>query len=95
MAAVPEVGDYLRNRIKDVGKKYPELIKDVRGLGTYLAFSSETTTMRDALMLRIKHHGINQNGCGATGARLRPTLYFEKKHADIYTDALEKACSDL
>ena len=27
--------------------------------------------------------------------RLRPTLYFEKKHADIYLEALDKACAEV
>jgi len=27
--------------------------------------------------------------------RFRPTLYFEKKHADLYAAALEKAISAL
>ena len=27
--------------------------------------------------------------------RLRPTLYFEKKHADIYISALDRACYDV
>ena len=27
--------------------------------------------------------------------RLRPTLYFEKKHADIYINALDHACEEV
>ena len=27
--------------------------------------------------------------------RLRPTLYFEKKHADIYLNALDHACIEI
>ena len=39
----------------------------------------------------MKAQGVNQGGCGVKTVRLRPTLYFEKKHADIYLDALDKA----
>ena len=27
--------------------------------------------------------------------RLRPTLYFEQKHADIYLNALDHACNEI
>jgi len=42
-------------------------------------------------MARLKKEGINQGGCGTRTMRLRPTLYFEQKHADIYLSALERA----
>ena len=95
LESVEPVGAYLKNRLHEVEKKYPSLVNEVRGKGTFMAFTSETAEMRDALMLRMKYHGVNQGGCGTKSARFRPTLYFNESHADFYVNALEKACKDL
>lgn len=50
---------------------------------------------RDALMKRMKNLGVQTGPVGDAGIRLRPTLYFEEKHADIFVDRLDKACTDL
>ena len=74
-----------------MAKKHPQFVSNVRGKGTYLAFDVETTDLRNSLISHLKAQGVNQGGCGVRTMRLRPTLYFEKKHADIYIDALDKA----
>ena len=66
----------------------------MRGKGTYIAFDSETVGDRDKMIARLKQHGIIQGFCGDKSTRFRPSLYFEKKHADIYLDRLEKSCSE-
>ena len=63
----------------------------MRGKGTYLAFDCETPELRNELIADLKKEGVHQGGCGTRTMRFRPTLYFEKKHADIYLDALERA----
>ena len=88
-------GDYLKARIQELESKHPKFIHKTRGMATFLAFSCETAPHRDALMNKLKSFGVNQGGCGDRSVRFRPTLYFEKKHADIYVDALDKACTDL
>mmetsp|Transcript_36221 Transcript_36221/g.47574 ORF Transcript_36221/g.47574 Transcript_36221/m.47574 type:complete len:311 (+) Transcript_36221:604-1536(+) len=86
-----ETGAFVAERLTALSKKYPETIQNVRGKGTYLAFDCETPEMRNELISKLKKQGINQGGCGSRTMRLRPTLYFEKKHAELYLDALERA----
>ena len=86
-----ETGAYLVDKLNALSAKHPQFIKDIRGKGTYLAFDCETVELRNDLVSKLKAQGVNQGGCGTKTMRLRPTLYFEKKHADIYVDALEKA----
>ena len=90
-----DAGEHLQNRLFELQDKYPSLIQKTRGLATFLSFTCETAQARDALLLKLKSHGVNQGPCGDRSARFRPTLYFEKKHADMYCDALNAACSDL
>lgn len=88
-------GVHLQGRMRELEKKHPKFVQKTRGLATFLSFSCEDQPTRDALLLKLKSHGVNQGGCGDRSARFRPTLYFEEKHADIYVDALDRACQDL
>ena len=88
-------GAYLKSRLHEIEAKHPRFVNTTRGLGTYLAFDSETAQHRDALMNQLKKYGVNQGGCGDRSTRFRPTLYMETPHADFYCDALTKAIKDL
>jgi 4-aminobutyrate aminotransferase/(S)-3-amino-2-methylpropionate transaminase len=89
-----KVGDYLFNKLEELAKKYPEHFQDLRGKGqgTFIAFNNPK---RDEFLMKAKTHGINIGGSGAHAVRLRPMLIFQKKHADILLEALEKVVKDL
>ena len=89
------VGEHLLGRMQEMERKYPQFVHKTRGLATFLSFSCENAPKRDALMLKLKSHAVNQGPCGDRSLRFRPTLYFEKSHADFYCDALDKACAEL
>lgn len=90
-----EVGTYIRAGLEKVAAKYPKYVSNVRGQGTVIAYDGASIPDRDNLLAQLKKHGIIQSFCGTQSTRLRPSLYFEKKHADLYLDRLEKACSEL
>lgn len=83
------VGDYLYAGIEKLAKQYPGEFKNLRGKGkgTFIAFDSP---QRDAFLKKAKTFGVNIGGCGAAAVRLRPMLVFQKHHADILLDVLEK-----
>ena len=86
-----ETGAYLVEKLQVLAERHPEYIQNIRGKGTFLAFDCETVEKRDGILSKLKGQGVNQGGCGVKTLRLRPTLYFEKKHADIYIGALDRA----
>lgn len=88
-------GAHMMGRLQELEKKHPRFLQRLRGRGTYIAFSADSTAARDAVCAGLKKHGVNQGGCGLDSFRLRPTLYLEQKHADIYVDALERTFQDL
>lgn len=47
---VNEVGDHLKEGLDGLSKKYPMLIQNVRGKGTFLAFDSETVEDRTKMI---------------------------------------------
>ena len=43
----------------------------------------------------VVRKGVNIGGCGRVTVRLRPTLVFENKHADVLANILEDSLKDL
>jgi 4-aminobutyrate aminotransferase/(S)-3-amino-2-methylpropionate transaminase len=84
-----QVGDYLYGGIEALAKKYPGEIMNLRGKGqgTFIAFDSPR---RDEFLVKAKSVGINIGGSGAAAVRLRPMLIFQKHHADLLLEGMEK-----
>merc|ERR1711977_448102 len=84
-----ETGNYLYNRLAELSTKYPNEIQNLRGKGqgTFIAWDSPR---RDEVLRKAKGVGINIGGSGERAVRLRPMLIFQKKHADLLCDGLEK-----
>ena len=83
------VGDYLYEGLERLGRKYPGEVENLRGKGqgTFIAWDSPR---RDEVLRRGKGVGINIGGSGERAVRLRPMLIFQRHHADIFLDAMEK-----
>jgi 4-aminobutyrate aminotransferase/(S)-3-amino-2-methylpropionate transaminase len=86
------VGEYLYNGLEDLAKKYPGEFMNLRGKGqgTFIAFDSPR---RDDVLKKMKGVGINIGGSGQKAVRLRPMLIFQKHHADILLEGLERVVS--
>ncbi|OJD24554.1 4-aminobutyrate aminotransferase [Blastomyces percursus] len=82
-------GDYLYAGLERLAKQYPNEFQNLRGKGqgTFIAWDSP---QRDAVLAKGKSVGINIGGCGERAVRLRPMLIFQKYHADILLESLEK-----
>ncbi|KAF9129183.1 4-aminobutyrate transaminase [Mortierella sp. 14UC] len=90
-----ETGAYLKKELSTIESKYPGTISAVRGRGTFMAFDLPTPAARDMFVTKLRALGVNTGGCGPQSIRLRPMLVFQKKHADIFLDAVEKVCKSV
>lgn len=92
-----EVGDYLYASLKTLFARFPGKVHSLRGenFGTFIAWSCESPATRNDLLLKMRSVGINIGGCGDYSIRLRPSLVFEKKHADLFLEALETSLKSL
>ena len=90
-----EVGDYLFKKLEKLQEKYPKYLRDLRGKdrATFIAWSLEDSAARNKFLGDMKEVGVNIGGCAEDSVRLRPTLVFEEKHADILVEAIEKVLS--
>lgn len=86
-------GAYLKKELHSIESKYPGVISAVRGQGTFLAFDLPSPQERDVFVSRLKSAGVMAGGCGPQSIRLRPMLVFQKRHADIFLDAVERVAS--
>jgi 4-aminobutyrate aminotransferase / (S)-3-amino-2-methylpropionate transaminase len=82
-----EVGDYFREKLYDIPN-----INTVRGKGTFLAFNVDDNVKFVNDMLS---NGVFMGTCGDNGIRIRPSLIFEKEHADMFLDILNKYTKTL
>lgn len=94
-AVVKRVGDYLFGKLEQLQSKYPAYFQNLRGKnrGTFIAWSLDSSEIRDKFLGDMKLAGVNMGGCAETTVRLRPTLVFEEKHADIMVRAIESVIS--
>ncbi|KAJ6107399.1 hypothetical protein N7523_008722 [Penicillium sp. IBT 18751x] len=82
-------GDYLYSGLETLAAKYPAHFQNLRGKGqgTFIAWD---TPKRDEFLAKAKTVGVNIGGSGAAAVRLRPMLVFQKHHADILLESIEK-----
>lgn len=82
-------GEYLYDGLETLAGQYPHEIQNLRGKGqgTFLAWDSPR---RDEFLKKAKGEGILIGGSGERAVRLRPMLVFQRHHADILLEAVEK-----
>ncbi|KAL9097732.1 MAG: hypothetical protein Q9165_000058 [Trypethelium subeluteriae] len=82
-------GEYLYDGLERLSSRYPGEIENLRGRGqgTFIAWDSPR---RDEVLRRAKGVGVNIGGSGERAVRLRPMLIFQRHHADIFLDGMEK-----
>ncbi len=85
-------GEYLYGGLERLAERYPAEIQNLRGKGqgTFLAWDSPR---RDEFLKQAKGWGVNIGGSGERAVRLRPMLIFQRHHADILLEAVEKLVS--
>ncbi|GLD93672.1 hypothetical protein PINS_up002277 [Pythium insidiosum] len=88
-------GSYLHQGLEDLSTKFPALVQNVRGQGTYLAFDLPTEAQRNDMVAILKTLGVASGGCGTTSIRFRPALIFQPRHADECLERLDHACQKL
>ncbi|SNX82463.1 4-aminobutyrate aminotransferase [Melanopsichium pennsylvanicum] len=94
-----EVGNYIYSELNEMivngaGRGKVETLRG-ENAGTFIAFDGRTAEVRDELIMQMRKQGVHIGGCGERAVRLRPMLVFEKHHADLFLEKLEKALGQL
>ena len=85
------VGEYLRERLRELAGALPDLLGEVRGFGLIAGVDlmGERTAalgVRDGLVARGVLAGLT--GPQGTVVKIRPPLIWREEHADRFVDAL-------
>ncbi|CDK29740.1 unnamed protein product [Kuraishia capsulata CBS 1993] len=89
-------GAYLYGKLESLSGEYSSIF-NLRGqsTGTFIAWDMSSSAKRDMFLIESRKLGLNIGGCGDVSVRLRPTLVFEEKHADVLVDIAEEALKRL
>lgn len=93
--SVTNTGAVLLAGLRDLESQYPGYLKNVRGLGSLCAVDMPDAATRDKIMLAMRNKGVHTGGCGTSTLRLRPSLLFTKRHADIFLDTFSTVLKDM
>lgn len=88
-------GKYLLDGLKEYCKQYPHLINSARGLGTFCAYDGVDASVRDKIYTKLRNVGVHSGPCGNISMRLRPSLNFTPKHADIFLGKLGQVLASM
>ncbi len=85
-----EIGYYFINQLKELARKKPESIGDVRGLGLMLGLELKMPLTAGGVLKELLSRGIVVGTAGNNTLRLVPPLVIQKHHVDTLISALEE-----
>jgi len=88
-------GDYLMKGLNDFQIKYPNLVKNLRGQGTFVAFDLPSSADRDAVVNSLRLKGVETGGCGVDAIRMRPMLVAQPYHIAQFFDRFDVTLKEL
>lgn len=90
LARVTSVGEQMKKGLVEISDKYPGVLSNFRGLGTFCAVDCGSPAIRDAIIAQMRKEGVHLGVCGEQTLRFRPSLTFDSCHLEILLDRLNK-----
>ena len=95
MENVTITGEYLKNGLQVLCDMHPELLREARGVGLFCAITAVNAEVRDKLIALMRNKGVESGGSGNATIRLRPSLIFTPKDAEVFLNILHECVNDL
>ena len=89
------MGDYFIKRLKEMQKKYPDKIFDVRGLGLMIGVDFRDMRCRDYVVKEAFKQRLLLLGCGFKTVRIAPPLIIKEDVADHGLNIFEDIVRDI
>jgi len=93
LRGVSEKGNYLKEKLEDLQRKHPDLVKDVRGIG--LMWGVEIPGRAKEVAQGLFENRVLVNACNDDVVRFLPPLIIEREHVDLAVDELNKILEAL
>ncbi|KAK5576388.1 hypothetical protein RB653_007530 [Dictyostelium firmibasis] len=88
-------GNYLKEGLFDIASRYPGIIQNIRGEGTFLAIDLPTPAERDRIISHIRLLGVEMGGCGERSIRFRPMLVCQPSHINQFLNRFDTTMKEL
>nr|XP_006819195.1 PREDICTED: 4-aminobutyrate aminotransferase, mitochondrial-like [Saccoglossus kowalevskii] len=92
---VKETGDYLLHKLEGLQDKCPSMFSNARGAGTFCAIDVRDGATLLEIVEKMRNKGVNVGCCGVRTIRFRPTLVFQKHHADIMFETFDEVLEEM
>ncbi len=88
-------GDFLVKEVSTLASRYPALLSNVRGSGTFAAMDARDGDTQGKIIAALRERGVEAGGSGTKSLRFRPALVFGPRHVAEYMSILEDVCKEL
>ncbi|XP_064602101.1 4-aminobutyrate aminotransferase, mitochondrial-like [Liolophura sinensis] len=88
-------GQKFLSGLQNAQSRYPALLSNARGLGTYCSVDFPSPATRDQAIALLRKKGVHVGACGSSTLRLRPTLVCQPKHVDIFVESFNDILKDV
>lgn len=95
LARVSDVGAYLVGALESLQARFPGVLSQARGVGTYAAIDVRDGPTRDRFVDRIRQRGVEMGGSGDRSIRFRPALILGRRHVDEALGHLAEVAAEL
>ena len=95
MKNAEKTGNYAKKRLKEIQRKYPQKIVDIRGLGLMLAFELSKEKYKHIIEKEAFKKGLLLLGCGEKSIRIVPPLIINRDEIDEGMETIEQVIKSL
>jgi len=92
---VERVGTYFKNSLEQLKKEFPQIIREVRGIGLMLGMQLNPEVEAKDLTMRCLEKGLLVASAGNNVVRYLPPLIVTEKNVDMGMDILHKCLKDM
>jgi 4-aminobutyrate aminotransferase / (S)-3-amino-2-methylpropionate transaminase len=88
-------GDFLVKNLEGLAERYPALLSNARGKGTFAAIDAKDTATQGKLLAALRDAGVEAGGSGVRSLRFRPANVLLPRHVAEVMGVLEAATRAL
>jgi 4-aminobutyrate aminotransferase/(S)-3-amino-2-methylpropionate transaminase len=88
-------GAFLVEELRALSQRFPHLLSEARGQGTFAAFDVCDAKTRDRLLFAWRQLGLEMGGSGDRSVRFRPALVLAPRHVAEALSLIEEGCKGV
>jgi 4-aminobutyrate aminotransferase/(S)-3-amino-2-methylpropionate transaminase len=95
LTRVQDTGAHLLARLESLQDRFPTVLSQARGVGTFCAIDVRAVATRDRFVDAMRQRGVEMGGSGERSIRFRPALTLTRGHVDEAVAHMAAVASEL